>query len=148
VAQRKRPRAFNRLPVWDGDHGDDLTQVFPWITTHPWNGTTVPDDPPGVWYSAPPPGDSAVTWTFTGQQSRSIMTVNPDGEPSPSSRQVASHLWNRVTVLKARGQADRITDEMLALLPTLPARHTAREIVSEAAALTRLLHESDPGMPS
>jgi hypothetical protein len=69
------------------------------------------------------------------------MVVTPDGVVTPSAREAADYLTSKVHVLERLGQADRISDETLAMLPHLmehAPRHTAVEAVREILALLRV----------
>jgi hypothetical protein len=136
-----------RLPSWvpPGRH-------------HKTRGRVIFQDDPGAdddtdWLPAPGPDD----WPGPDPDvillgaSRSVMTLNPpsgsDGVLSPAALRVTAYLRDRVDILAHRRQLGRVSDEVLAMLPALPARHTAVEIVHEATVL--LMHGGDsPWRPS
>ena len=134
-----RPHA---RPGFRGDFsGDDrdITEAIAAAPPAPWDGTTVPlsalRDPPRY---GPP---AAV---LPMPQSRAVMTVWPAAPgapaPTPQALEVVAYLLAKVTILRRRGQLDRVSDEKLRLVPGDRAtnrRTTARLIVDEAIDLLR-----------
>jgi hypothetical protein len=154
--RRSRPRGQARLALTGDFPGTDhdITEAIQAIPPAPWHGTTVPLQalrgqpryaPAEDWELAEieahitPP--AAV---LRMPQARAVMTVNPPGPgvpgPTQQALEVARFLRAKVTILKRRGQLDRISQEKLAMLPADRIRNrrtTARLIVDEAAELLR-----------
>jgi hypothetical protein len=141
-------------PYVDGNH---FPARLPWIPAGRHHQHTrvilgAPADDDTAWYTGLAGDHDREPDVILLGASRGVMTLNPpgadgDGILSPAALRVTAYLRDRVDILAHRRQLGRISDEVLAMLPALPARHTAVEIVHEATVL--LMHGGDsPRRPS
>ena len=157
--RRSRPRGRARLALTGDFHAADrdITEAVRAIPPAPWDGTTVPlsalrgephyprsDLRPPHPYPAPVPDQPRPPILLAGQQAPWIMAVNPprpgDPGPTPQALDVVRYLVAKVTILKRKGQADRIDPDKIAKVPVDRARNrrtSALIIVDEAAELLR-----------
>jgi len=149
--RRSRPRGRARLAL-TGDFpaaDRDITEAMQAIPPAPWDGTTVPltalrGQPHYMPAGVEPYPRPAPPVLLAGQQAPWIMTVNPprpgDPGPTPQALDVVRYLVAKVTILKRKGQADRIDPDKIAKVPVDRARNrrtSALIIVDEAAELLR-----------
>jgi len=153
-----QPRAYPRaVAAKDVRALKDAERWLNQLQTDPANGTTVPlsalrgephyprsDLRPPRPYPAPVPDQPRPPILLAGQQAPWIMAVNPprpgDPGPTPQALEVVRFLRAKVTILRKRGQLDRVSQDKLAMLPADRIRNrrtTARLIVDEAAELLR-----------
>jgi len=144
--RRSRPRGRARLAL-TGDFpaaDRDITEAMQAIPPAPWDGTTVPLTALRGQPHYTPPVAPRPPILLAGQQAPWIMAVNPprpgDPGPTPQALEVVRFLRAKVTILRKRGQLDRVSQDKLAMLPADRIRNrrtTARLIVDEAAELLR-----------
>jgi len=144
--RRSRPRGRARLAL-TGDFpaaDRDITEAMQAIPPAPWDGTTVPLTALRGQPHYTPPVAPRPPILLAGQQAPWIMAVNPprpgDPGPTPQALDVVRYLVAKVTILKRRGQADRIDPDKIAKVPVDRARNrrtSALIIVDEAAELLR-----------
>jgi len=144
--RNSRPRGTARLALTGDfpatDH--DITEAMQAIPPAPWHGTTVPLTELRGQPHYTPPAVPRPPILLAGQQAPWIMAVNPprpgDPGPTPQALDVVRYLVAKVTILKRKGQADRIDPDKIAKVPIDRARNrrtSALIIVDEAAELLR-----------
>ena len=144
--RNSRPRGTARLAL-TGDFpaaDRDITEAMQAIPPAPWHGTTVPLTELRGQPHYTPPAVPRPPILLAGQQAPWIMAVNPprpgDPGPTPQALDVVRYLVAKVTILKRKGQADRIDPDKIAKVPIDRARNrrtSALIIVDEAAELLR-----------
>ena len=143
--RRSRPKGRARLALAGDfpDNGETVTEILDRVKPASYDGRT------WRWGGAnniglmPAPA-AAPPITMAGRQAPWVMTVNPPrpGGPGPTRQalEVTRFLHAKVTILKKRGHADRISPEKVDLVPADRLRNrrtTALLIVNEAAELLR-----------
>ena len=139
-----RPRGRARLALTGDfpDTGESVTEILDRVRPADYDGRTWQwGGASDVGLMAAPVSD-APTILLAGQQAPWVMTVNPGrpGQPTPQALEVTRFLHAKVTILKRRGHADRISPEKVDLVPADRLRNrrtTAMLIVNEAAELLR-----------